>query len=94
MRRSKPRCIACGESAADLLVHVSIEGRLLLLCVVDAARLGRALPRTLQEAEQRLGCTGLDRRSVPDRRGQLDRRMFMRPETRRSSPGRRPDDRP
>ena len=92
MRKSKPRCVACGLAATDRLATISVEGMLLRLCAADAARLGSAVPLTLLEAEQRLGCSGLDRRCAPDRRGQLDRRMFPRPEMRRSSPGRRPGD--
>jgi hypothetical protein len=93
VRPSRPTCDACGALAAADAEPLSIEGRHLVLCPFHAARLGDDVPTTLGEAEQRLGVVPLDRRSEPERRSGPDRRMFPpRPESRRSSHGRRASD--
>ena len=93
VRPSRPTCDACGAAAPGEAAQFNIEGRPLVLCPFHAARLGNDLPVTLAEAEQLLGEAPLDRRSEPDRRSSPDRRMFPpRPESRRSSHGRRASD--
>jgi ribosome-binding protein aMBF1 (putative translation factor) len=92
MGKTVGRCEACGEAVVDAVGAVAIEGRELLLCEDDRARLGSPLPRTLRRAQVLLAPSKLERRRHATPRRKLDRRMFPRPEGRRLSGGRRRTD--
>lgn len=94
MGRLKAHCDACAGPSAGKLTSLRIEGRVLRLCPRHVAALAGQDPATLEQAASLLGSAPLDRRVDPDRRGDWDRRMFARPETRRASQGRRASDEP
>jgi hypothetical protein len=92
MGKTIGRCDACGEAVVSTLATVAIEGRVLLLCDDDRARLGEPPPRTLRRAQALLEPSRVERRKSAAGRRKLDQRMFPRPEGRRLSSGRRRTD--
>ncbi len=104
MSQTHATCAVCRTSSADgtRMSKVVIEGRALELCRTHAASVLTAMPETFEdlralfvgvaiEANAPAGQT--ERRSVIERRGFDDRRVFPpRPEGRRRAGGRRLND--
>jgi hypothetical protein len=91
MAREKRECCAvCADTRQ--LTGIVVAERVLFLCGVHAAKLGKRAPRDFDDLAALFARPGLDRRTGPDRR-RAERRMFPpRPELRRQSFGRRDDD--
>ena len=94
-------CVVCSyavgeacELPASKVSRVVIEGHTLRLCRAHAAWVATSMPRTFEELRA-LFLEAESRRSVIERRGVEDRRMFPpRPEGRRMPGGRRVADAP
>jgi len=98
-RKLSAPCAACRVvTPSSKLSHVVIEGRTVTLCREHATAVAAKMPRTYEELralfkEQAVAAGGPARRSMIERRGADDRRMFPpRPEGRRMAGGRRADD--
>jgi hypothetical protein len=96
-RQSEGPCAACGRVLPSArLARVIIEAHTILLCKEHAATVARAMPKTFEHLrrlflEPETGGTPA-RRSLLERRGLDDRRVFPpRPEGRRMG-GRRKED--
>jgi hypothetical protein len=73
-------------------VYVLVEDRVVALCAEHAAELQAADPQSIDEFRALFRDSG-ERRSLVERRGPLDRRVFPpRPEGRRRGDGRRDHD--